>query len=110
MRLPAQKFYLRIHARMTDLIVLKISRRNAQEAYLSNSSTLRLLKLYIKALSTTMAPLCIIILRYNDSLTTIIAKYWATLRYTKVLSQTAQDHEGPIAHNVVSIALHAVCT
>jgi len=28
----------------------------------------------------------------------------------KVLSQTAQDHEGPIAHNVVSIALRAACT
>ena len=54
-----------------------------------------------------MAPLCIIIFRYNDSLTTVIGKYRVTFQYTEVLCQTAQDHEGPTAHNVVSIALLA---
>jgi len=57
-----------------------------------------------------MAPLCIITFRHSDSLTTIIAKYWVTFQCTKDLSQTAQEREGPIAHNVVSIALHVVCT
>jgi len=99
-----------IHARITDLIVLQISRRNAQKTYLPNSSTLRPIELCTEALSATTAPLCITRFRSNDSLTTIIAKYQVTFQCTKVLSRTAQDHEGPIAHNVVSIALHAACT
>jgi len=37
MHLPTQKFYLCIHVRMTDVIVLWISSRNAQKAYLLSS-------------------------------------------------------------------------